>query len=138
MHWAAYCGHDKSIKALQKAGANPNLEDNRGWTPSKLARFLGRADLVRQLHPEEILNESRVQKAKKLRGSCDACLQVRRRVYYVLSITNALQDLRGSQHHCETCREYDLCFRCFLDAPSIHPNHGFSGEFPVSVACPLI
>ena len=49
LHWACIKGHLECAKALLRAGADINKQDDFGWTPLMEAANWGRIEVVREL-----------------------------------------------------------------------------------------
>ncbi|KAL7800287.1 ankyrin repeat-containing domain protein [Trichoderma ceciliae] len=111
LHWACRGNNLEVVKTLIDNGATANLRTNEGWTPRQIAIFHG-VDNEEYLNllPELAVMGERLPEgqAKYFGGWCDACYAVIYWYYY----------------HCNDaeCDDFDLCFKCYKSANSIHDN----------------
>ncbi|KAL9053328.1 MAG: hypothetical protein Q9162_004828 [Coniocarpon cinnabarinum] len=116
-HWAAYFGREQYLHALIVAGGDMSAKDWNGWTPFQLASFANFPRIPVAQHGYVGIEDCAAclpQPGTPLRHLCDSCDHI----------------LLDFGFRCETCVDYDLCFRCGRDAAVIHPGHAFRKDYP--------
>ncbi|KAI9688036.1 MAG: hypothetical protein M1820_010309 [Bogoriella megaspora] len=118
LHWAAKAGATEAVAELLAAGADRTATDATGRAPLHIALYCGYVYLRPKLYYPEAPDLSiKPADTEQEQWWCDVCEM----------------DIQGSRFKCDVCSDYDLCFRCILDAKVVHdPDHEFSeieGEF---------
>ncbi|KAL8905267.1 MAG: hypothetical protein Q9207_002738 [Kuettlingeria erythrocarpa] len=110
LHWAAKCGTIEAATLLLEAGASKNKLDASGKSPLQIAMFCGNIHLRPQLFVSDDPNLDKEPMGKKQDRVCDYCNF----------------SIQGIRYHCKMCLDYDFCFRCIVDAQTLHdPVHEF-------------
>ncbi|KAK2595807.1 hypothetical protein QQS21_006571 [Conoideocrella luteorostrata] len=129
----------KVIKLLLDNGADRSIvvsAAGQKWTPVKIARFSGQSaevidilkhglasdnvskEIAHSNPPEELAerDEDRSRAANIRTSYCDACRC----------------NIRGFAYHCNTCLDFDLCFKCYPHRRILHsyPDHSFEARGP--------
>jgi ankyrin repeat protein len=133
LHWAAYFGHKEVLCLLLDREADKNLKDSSGWTAYEISLFVGAEQLNELLAPPLTQKSGNTLGAAQQFGArCDSCQRVSPPQLSTNSPfefnTDLPKILVGYCHHCRSCNDYDLCFRCILDVAKIHPQHQFNSE----------
>ncbi|KAH0557197.1 hypothetical protein GP486_005013 [Trichoglossum hirsutum] len=116
------------IKLLLDRGADPCVRGkglDREWSPVKIARYHGLSDAVIQLLMAKTKDKLEAEgnedawdeafhtsgKAQQQNCYCDSCFLNKTVV--------------GIGYECETCSDFDLCYKCYPSRLLIHPDHPF-------------
>jgi ankyrin repeat protein len=134
LHWAAYFGHEEVSQFLVDRAADRGLKDLTGRTAYGVSLFVGAKQLNEVLKPHLVQDNPNVLRvAQEFSAAyCDSCQRVIilsiSRSSFLASRANLFKTLIGHRHHCSSCDDFDLCFRCVLDVSKIHPQHQFDSE----------
>jgi ankyrin repeat protein len=134
LHWAAYFGHEEVSQFLVDRAADRGLKDLTGRTAYGVSLFVGAKQLNEVLKPHLVQDNPNVLRvAQEFSAAyCDSCQRVSilsiSRSSFLASRANLFKMLIGHRHHCSSCDDFDLCFRCVLDVSKIHPQHQFDSE----------
>ncbi|KAM0719563.1 hypothetical protein Q7P37_003693 [Cladosporium fusiforme] len=113
LHWAAYYGHRELVLLLLSYNVDKLRTDVQGWSAYHLASFTGASVIAKSLETTDDANRIDAHEGEVSIGICDSCQR----------------GVIGVQYHCQSCDEFDLCFRCFRDVNRIHPQHEFDDTF---------
>ncbi|GKZ32275.1 hypothetical protein AbraIFM66950_001568 [Aspergillus brasiliensis] len=125
LHWACRQSDNQDIvRILLDAGADPTKPTVDGWTPRDICIFHDTSELL-PLFPEPDAKEGSDKMAEMgefhIGYHCDGC--------YLMLIQPSgqplLKRIYGIRWKCETCRDFDYCFKCYWSAAQTHPDHLF-------------
>ena len=139
LHWAAARGQVRCVNALIKAGADPNIPDASGRTPSVLARRLGNDNIAMRLEQGLPLPDPK-QVFEGLYGpSLHAALNQKKRLSWVVKGPTCdpnLRDCDGDRTalHWAAARGHARCVRLLLDARASPHAVDVNGRTPADLA----
>lgn len=160
LHWAASSSHGSSriVKTLLQNGIDENLKDKQGRTAMSLAKAFMKYEEIDVLSTEKsaLSNFADVEDRKGLKQVevlCDGCDDVRL-ILNIMLVGMKLTRIqnRGDygpecMYQCETCFNFDLCFRCVKDKDIVHHyghefmvrrNSNKAGATAVQLADPIM